>query len=409
MSMIKRTTPAPTPNTATDTPSGGSTDIFESVNYAVDKGVPSRDPADGHPMHSPAHTDTSHVGLRADEYATAAVNSAERDGHRENLEAKADAAATVPAVRHNRARRREARKEFERLTRLIRKLTPYSYQSEHVIRYLLFTAAMVVVDVASVVGASNNAVGDNGVLPWLMGLGIGVSIVSVGAAAGGLKREAHERSTRRPKPPKALKNYPTLFGPAPGAGRWGDNLLAGGFVLVAVAIFVLRSIVAGGQLGLGYAAMSGLTLLGSYANSYAFGPFDKAAATLRNLNADRAQANADRDAAEKIIENAAGLVTRPKSIKKIYRSEGKAAAALIKATAHHGIVLDHPSSFGTFEHDPSGTPPRKAATMAKGSTKANGSTKATPSNGTSAMGSTRSTKATAAVNGSTNGNGKAPA
>ncbi len=403
MSHIKRTTQASASSTAAGAPNGGGTDIFESVNDAIDKGVPTRDLADGHPFHSPAHTDTSHVGLRADQFATAAVNAADRDGHRENLEAKADAAATVPAVRHNRARRREARKELKRLIRLVRKLSPYSYQSEHVARYLLFTAAMVVVDVASVVGASNNAVGDNGVLPWLMGLGIGVSIVSVGAAAGGLKREAHERSTRRPKPPKALKNYPMLFGPAPGAGRWGDNLLAGGFVLVAVAIFVLRSIVAGGQLGLGYAAMSGLTLLGSYANSYAFGPFDKAAATLRNLNADRAQAKADRDAAEKIIENASGLVTRPKSIKKIYRSEGKAAAALIKATAHHGIVLDHPSSFGTFEHDPSTTRPKKTSKKAKGSKKA------PPSNGTSAMRSTRSTKTTAAVNGSTNGNGKAPA
>jgi hypothetical protein len=409
VSIIKRITQASTPNTSTDAPSGGSTDIFETVNDAIDKGVPTRDPADGHPLHSPAHTDTSHVGLRADQFATAAVNAADRDGHRENLEAKADAAATVPAVRHNRARRGEARKEVKRLTRLIRKLSPYSYQSEHVARYLLFTAAMVVVDVASVVGASNNAVGDNGVLPWLMGLGIGVSIVSVGAAAGGLKREAHERATRRAKPPKALKNYPTLFGPAPGAGRWGDNLLAGGFVLVAVAIFVLRSIVAGGQLGLGYAAMSGLTLLGSYANSYVFGPFDKAAATLRNLNADRAQAKADRDAAEKIIENAAGLVTRPKSIKKIYRSEGKAAAALIKATAHHGIVLDHPSSFGTFEHDPSTTKPKKTAKKAKGSKEANGSTKATPSTGTPAMRSTRATKPTAPVNGSSTANGKAPA
>ncbi len=405
MSIIKRTAKASASSTVADAPNSGGTDIFESVNDSIDKGVPTRDPADGHPLHSPAHTDTSHVGLRADQFATAAVNAAERDGHRENLEAKADAAATVPAVRHNRARRREARKAVKRLTRLIRKLSPYSYQSEHVARYLLFTAAMVVVDVASVVGASNNAVGDNGVLPWLMGLGIGVSIVSIGAAAGGLKREAHERATRRAKPPKTLKNYPTLFGPAPGAGRWGDNLLAGGFVLVAVAIFVLRSIVAGGQLGLGYAAMSGLTLLGSYANSYVFGPFDKAAATLRNLNTDRAQATADSDAAERIIENAAGLVTRPKSIKKIYRSEGKAAAALIKATAQHGTVLDHPSSFGTFEHDPSTTKPKNTVKKTSGSTKK----KATPSNGTSAMRTTRSTKPTAPVNASTNGNGKTPA
>jgi outer membrane murein-binding lipoprotein Lpp len=235
----------------------------------------------------------------------------------------------------------------------------------------LFTAAMILVDMASVVGASNNAVGDNGLLPWVMGVGIGVSIVSVGSAAGGLKREAHERAKRRDTPPKRLKDYPTLFGPDPVAGRWGDNLLAGGFVLVAAAIFVLRSVVAGGQLGIGYAAMGGLTLLGSYANSYLFGPFDKAAAVVRHLNSEKAQLRADRDAAEQNIEKAAGLATRPTSIKKIYRSEGKAAAALIQATVNHGIVLDHPSSFGIFEHDtaaaaapmtPTTTPIQKRAT-----------------------------------------------
>lgn len=404
MSIFERTTPTPT-SASSGVPSGGNTDIFESASDAIAKGVPTRDTADGHPLHSPAHTDTSHVGLRSAQYGTAAINAADRDGHRENLDAKADAASATPATRHNRTRRREARNELKRLRRLMRKLGAYSYQSEHVVRYLLFTAAMIVVDIASVVGASNNAVGDNGFLPWLMGLGIGVSIVSIGAAAGGLKRESHERAKRPGKPPKRLKNYPTLFGPDPVAGRWGDNLLAGGFVLVAVAIFVLRSVVAGGQLGIGYAAMSGLTLLGSYANSYVFGPFDKAAAALRNLNAERAHARGDRDNAEQVIENAAGLVTRPKSIKKIYRSEGNAAAAIIKATVHHGIVLDHPSSFGIFEHDPSTDKPKKAK-------KTRGTKKdpkpPMPSNGKPNMRGTRSARAvTVGVNG-TNGNGKAP-